>query len=37
MVNESVTKEARIHTRVKTASSVNDVGNTGQLHSKESK
>lgn len=37
MINESVTKEARIHDREKTASSVKDVGNTGQLHAKESK
>lgn len=37
MVNESEIKEARIHNREKIASSVNDVGNTGQLHAKESK
>ena len=32
-----MTKEARIHRREKTASSVNDVGNTGHLAAKESK
>ena len=34
MVNYSMTKEARIYNREKRASSVSDVGKTGQLHVK---
>ena len=30
-----LTKEARIHNEVKTASSINPAGTTGQLHEKE--
>ena len=35
MVNESMTKEARIYNGEKTASSISGVGKTGQLHVKE--
>ena len=31
-----MTKEARLYNGEKTASSINDVGKTGQLHTKES-
>ena len=35
MVTESITKEARIYSEAKTASSVSGAGKTGQLHVKE--
>ena len=37
MFNYSMTKEARIYNRGKTASLVNGVGKTERLHAKESK
>ena len=35
MLNYSVTKEPRIYNRKMTASSINNVAKTGQLHAKE--
>ena len=35
-ISESMTKEATLHTGDKTVSSINGVGKTGQLHTKES-
>ena len=35
MVNQSITKEARIYNGEKTTSSINGVGRTGQLHTRE--
>ena len=37
MVNQSMTKETRTYNGEKTATSINGVGKTGQLHVKESK
>ena len=35
MFNQSITKESRMYNREKTVSSVNRLGKTGHLHSKE--
>ena len=35
MVNQPMTKEAKIHNGEKTVSSINGAGKTGQLHVKE--
>ena len=37
MVNSSITKEAEIYKEEKTASLINDIGITGQLHCKRIK